>query len=341
MDKKNREFLELGQGNRSVVEYEREFVHFSKYAQEIVPTKEEMCIRFEDGLNDETRIMIEVDSVGSVRNALKPSCRHCGKYHPGECRAKSRTCFRCGLTDHFLQNCLKQSKEDEDQNEKQMSTYQKGRRPGQNSAAGIACTREKDTGVRSEARAPTHTYVIRAKEEATAPDVMASIFYLFDVTLHVLIDLESTHSYIFTALVTEKKFPIESIDYDIQEFDVILGKDWLSLHDAIVNCRQKLIDLKCQIEEMISFKYESPKDTIRIILAISAQRLIQKELPSLPPDREVEFVIDLVPGTAPISRSLYHMAPAELKELKAQLEELLDIEFIRPSVSPYGALVLF
>jgi hypothetical protein len=59
-----------------------------------------------------------------------------------------------------------------------------------------------------------------------------------------------------------------------------------------------------------------------------------EDLPGLPPDREVEFSIDLVLGTAPISKAPYRMAPAKLKELKGQLEELLDKGFIRPSASP-------
>ncbi|KAL0534051.1 hypothetical protein IC582_028328 [Cucumis melo] len=65
------------------------------------------------------------------------------------------------------------------------------------------------------------------------------------------------------------------------------------------------------------------------------------ELPGLPPSREIDFAIELEPGTAPISRAPYRMAPAELKELKVQLQELLDKGFIRPSVSPRGAPVLF
>jgi hypothetical protein len=61
----------------------------------------------------------------------------------------------------------------------------------------------------------------------------------------------------------------------------------------------------------------------------------------LPPNREVEFTIDLVPGTQPIHKAPYRMAPTELKELKEQLEELLDRGFIRLSVPPWGAPVLF
>ncbi|KAD3066980.1 hypothetical protein E3N88_34860 [Mikania micrantha] len=66
-----------------------------------------------------------------------------------------------------------------------------------------------------------------------------------------------------------------------------------------------------------------------------------KELPGLPPDREVEFTIDLIPGAEPISKAPYRMAPLELKELKEQLHKLLELGFIRPSVSPWGTPVLF
>ncbi|KAL4030766.1 hypothetical protein IC575_009018 [Cucumis melo] len=65
------------------------------------------------------------------------------------------------------------------------------------------------------------------------------------------------------------------------------------------------------------------------------------ELLGLPPPREIDFAIELELDTAPISRAPYRMAPAELKELKVQLQELLDKGFIRPSVSPWGAPVLF
>ncbi|KAL4277816.1 hypothetical protein GQ457_03G008370 [Hibiscus cannabinus] len=66
-----------------------------------------------------------------------------------------------------------------------------------------------------------------------------------------------------------------------------------------------------------------------------------KELPGLPPDREVEFVIETHADSAPVSISPYRMAPKELKELKTQLQELLDRGFIRTSTSPWGAPVLF
>ena len=66
-----------------------------------------------------------------------------------------------------------------------------------------------------------------------------------------------------------------------------------------------------------------------------------KELPRLPPKREIEFAIDVVPGATPASITLYRMALVELKELKLKLQELLEKGFIHPSVSPLGASVLF
>ena len=65
------------------------------------------------------------------------------------------------------------------------------------------------------------------------------------------------------------------------------------------------------------------------------------ELPGLPPQRVVDFSIELHPGTSPISMTLHRIAPVELQELRVQLQELLDKRFIRPSNSPWGAPVLF
>nr|CAD1829251.1 unnamed protein product [Ananas comosus var. bracteatus] len=91
---------------------------------------------------------------------------------------------------------------------------------------------------------------------------------------------------------------------------------------------------------MVEAQKEHPKlSGIRV--ACEFPNVFPAELPGLPPDRKVEFVIDLIPGAAPISKAPYRIAPTELKELKAQLQDLLDKGFVRPSVSPWGAPVLF
>jgi hypothetical protein len=65
------------------------------------------------------------------------------------------------------------------------------------------------------------------------------------------------------------------------------------------------------------------------------------DLPGMPPERAIEFKIELQPGTAPISKAPYKMSREELVELKIQLKDLLDKGFIRPSSSPWGCLALF
>ena len=69
---------------------------------------------------------------------------------------------------------------------------------------------------------------------------------------------------------------------------------------------------------------------------MSFEDVFPDELPGLPPQRDVDFVIELHPGTSPISMTSHRMAPVELQELKVQIQELLDKGFIRPSTSPWG-----
>ena len=82
-------------------------------------------------------------------------------------------------------------------------------------------------------------------------------------------------------------------------------------------------------------------DVEKIPVVREFQDVFLEELPGIPPEREVDLSIEVVHGTTPISRAPYSMAPTELKELKTQLHELLDKGFIQPSVSPWGAPILF
>jgi hypothetical protein len=65
------------------------------------------------------------------------------------------------------------------------------------------------------------------------------------------------------------------------------------------------------------------------------------DLLGMPPKRDIEFIIDLLPSTAPIAKRPYRMSVSELEELKKQLKELLDKQYIHPSSSPWGAPVIF
>ena len=91
---------------------------------------------------------------------------------------------------------------------------------------------------------------------------------------------------------------------------------------------------------MVDTRKEALKlDDIPVVREFSD--VFPKDLLGIPIDREIEFSIDLLPGTSPISKAPYRMALTELKELKEQLQELLEKGFIRPSAAPWGAPVLF
>jgi hypothetical protein len=78
-----------------------------------------------------------------------------------------------------------------------------------------------------------------------------------------------------------------------------------------------------------------------ILMVCEFLDVFPEELPGMPPDRELEFAIEIVPGTAPIYKKYYHMPGPELAKLKKQLDELLHKGYIRPSISPWGSPVLF
>ena len=146
-----------------------------------------------------------------------------------------------------------------------------------------------------------------------------------------------------------------------------MGIDWLSKHRAIVDCGQKTVVLRCSDQSEVIVQGIRSGVISNVISAMQAMRLMRKgcetflvmildskrgqvyvekirvvrefpyvfpkELPSIPLEREVDLSIEIVPRAAPMSRAPYRMALTELKELKSQLQELMDKGFIRPSVS--------
>jgi hypothetical protein len=86
---------------------------------------------------------------------------------------------------------------------------------------------------------------------------------------------------------------------------------------------------------------DTPEGPEKVRVVCEFLDVFPEELPGLPPKREIDFEIELVPGAEPVSKAPYRMAPVELKELKVQLQNLLDLRFTRPSTSPWGAPVLF
>ncbi|KAI3746350.1 hypothetical protein L6452_08780 [Arctium lappa] len=166
------------------------------------------------------------------------------------------------------------------------------------------------------------------------------------------------------------EFSIDLLPMVIGGFEVVVGMDWLSNNHAEILCSKKLIRLPNPSGEVVVIYDEKRKGEVAIITMTKARKWLVKgcssflayvinakledvkivrefpyvfpdDLPGLPPDRQLEFRIDLVPGAAPIAKDPYRLAPSEMQEMMAQLQELLEKGFIRPSLSPWGAPVLF
>jgi hypothetical protein len=134
--------------------------------------------------------------------------------------------------------------------------------------------------------------------------------------------------------------------------------DWLSKHNGLIDCAKKAIrltpgsgkELAYIAENMVTDKAASNRIVLNHLGVISTLHIrTVSEYPDVFPekllgmslDREIELVIKLVPGTAPIIKRPYRMAANQLVELKEQLQELLDKGYIRPSASPWGAPIIF
>ncbi|KAK6151942.1 hypothetical protein DH2020_014577 [Rehmannia glutinosa] len=142
--------------------------------------------------------------------------------------------------------------------------------------------------------------------------------------------------------IDEINFPADLILLPISEYDVILGMNWLSAHhaqmDSLPMKARKAITKGAQ--GYLAFVINKPKVETQINqvpIVSEYMGVFPQELTIVPPDREVEFTIEVLPGTAPIARMPYRMATLELQELKTQLQKLMDVGFIRPSTSPWGA----
>ncbi|GJT06199.1 putative reverse transcriptase domain-containing protein [Tanacetum coccineum] len=257
-----------------------------------------------------------------------PVCTTCGRRHPGECRRAAGTCFKCGQAGHLQRDCKKNTGA---------------------SSSGHADKKPDASG---------RVFALTQDQAANATGTITGALFIFGRAVFVLFDTGATHSVIstkFASCLTMTPVPLDhvlcistpmkdsarithvyrdlplqfndkirsvnALPLDMCEFDIILGMDWLSAHHATIDCHSRRMFLYHDQPIVSENSDVFPRRTSGITHS------------------HVEFNIDyLMPRQSPSSLS---QCPIELKELKDQLQELLERGFIRPSVSPWGAPVLF
>ncbi|XP_058750817.1 uncharacterized protein LOC131623828 [Vicia villosa] len=253
----------------------------------------------------------------NVRPSRSPFCGRCKQNHFGGCKINiDGKCYTCGKEGHFAKNCP--------------DRYRQGGNAGR-------------------------VYTLDAKKAKGNNELIAEAVPLdSSMVVGMAVDGNVETSWKCedcVVTVDDRVFLVDLICLPLKRVDVVLGMDWLSANSVLINFKERAIlvptvettpeDPMTTLLEgtihMINYLFDQEKSFILFLaedpngkLSISQipvvcefPEVFPEDVTSLPPEREVEFSIDLVPGTAPVSVAPYRMLPIELKELKGQLEELL------------------
>ncbi|XP_050881245.1 uncharacterized protein LOC127084776 isoform X1 [Lathyrus oleraceus] len=297
----------------------------------------------------------------NVCTAEVKRCFRCGKtgHAIADCKHKEMICFNCGEEGHIGSQCQKPKKSQTGKvfalTGTQTSSEDRLIR-GTCYINGFPLVAIIDTGA-------THSFI----SLDCAVKLKLEISEMFG---SMVIDTPAKGSVTTTSVclncplsIFGRDFGMDLVCLPLVQIDVILGMNWLVFNRVSINCFDKTVVFP-EIEEgkslflsarqvneevaegaelfMLLATLEAKDKLVICDLAVVCDfpEVFPEEVNELPPEREVEFSIDLVPGTRPISMAPYRMSAVELTELKSQLEDLLEKKFIRPSVSPWGAPVL-
>jgi hypothetical protein len=303
----------------------------------------------------------------------------------------ARACFNCRETGHFIANCpyannkLAASAFSNLMNRPRPALSGANRVPIRSNNTGNN-NQQMRPPQQSFRRARVNH--INAQEAQDAQGVVLGEFLVSSILATILFDSGASHSFVSSSFVEKHNIPtvllktplltrtpggdikcqlgcswvriiLSAVEFLVdlvvlksKGIDMILGMDWLSLHNGLISCADKVVHLTnpegvqvtCHTRgsgpDPMVFSMEA-KSLEEVLVVNEYLDILPEELLGMPLDRDIEFVIDLVPGTSPIAKRPYRMAASELAELKKQLEELQQSGFIRPSSSPWGAPVLF
>ncbi|KAI3749597.1 hypothetical protein L2E82_20211 [Cichorium intybus] len=318
--------------------------------------------------------------VMSSKQGNRKTCEKCGKEHTGECKTGSSACFNYGRVGHRARECTysKLSKVEcfschekghysyncpKKDGETLVSTAQKKTEPQKVKTCAFQLTREEGKETQDVV---SGTLLINQMPAYVLFDSGATCSFVsheFGLKLNVPLEpldyvcevelasgkkVEIKHVYRGCELsIDYKKFSLNLLSIGVKTFDIVIGMDWLGANDAKIACGKKVVSVKIPDgSKVYIYAYVIAEDKAKktvgdIDVVREYPEVFPADLPGLPPERQVEFRIDLIPGASPIARAPYRLAPTEMRELMSQLQELLDKGFIRPSSSPWGAPVLF
>ncbi|XP_052487971.1 uncharacterized protein LOC128041712 [Gossypium raimondii] len=344
------EFLRLSRYARGIVatKYERcrerdfaALVEKEKIAEDV---KHSECQNYE---KDTGRFMRDLE--------LKFFWRH----HLGKCWKKTGACFRCGSREHQLKDCPQRPTQMEAAGQGFVQPVRGGQQPPRGHGqvrSGNGVGRGRGTFGRGVGNRSTYSYIACTVSGTLGIICMSTIkktTVLSPLGQSVRVDK------LFRDVALEVQgviFLTDLMELQFGDFGLIFGIDWLVKHHASLDCAAKRMVLKTTNDEEVVVIGERRDFLTNVISALRVEKLVRKgyeaflayintsdsegpsvgdviivkdfsdvlpdELPGLPPSREVEFGIELLPGTAPVSIAPYKMAPKDLVELKAQIQEL-------------------
>ncbi|XP_071714882.1 uncharacterized protein [Rutidosis leptorrhynchoides] len=261
----------------------------------------------------------KVESSNSKYAGKKPYCSRCTKHHFGVCTV---VCERCKKQGHLSKDCRVH-----------LSGNDKNDKNNQNVCFGcgqVGHFKKECPKIKKGETAKGRAFQITTKEAREDPEPLTALDtrYAVDLANGKLIKVDKIMRG-YALNLSNNLFEVDLMPIEFGSFDVVIGMDWYLKkgYPSILVHVKELKTKEVGLED-VPVVHEFPQ-------------VFPEDFPGLPPHRQVEFQIDLVPGATPVAKSPYRLAPSELQELSNQLQELLDKGFIRPSVSPWGVLILF